>query len=284
MGDYLVARLHQKQALAVPIVSITAYDYFTAILAREADVDFVLVGDSLGNVVQGAASTVPVTLEQMIYHTRIVCAHFPPERTVLDMPFGSFKLSTSATVKNCVRAFKESGCGGVKLEGAGASNLEAVQILSEAGIPVIGHLGLQPQRVHADGGYRMQGKTPAQAARISTDARAMQAAGAIALVLECVVPELAAAVTQELGIPTIGIGCGPNTDGQIIVVHDILGMLPGGAPSFAKRYADLHALAMRAVGDYAREVREGSFPSAPRAAAGRDGTAADSPSAVYGGK
>jgi 3-methyl-2-oxobutanoate hydroxymethyltransferase len=222
----------------------------------------------------------------MIYHTRIVCAHFPAERTVLDLPFGTFKLRTDSTVKNAARAFKESGCGGVKMEGAGASNLEAVRILSEAGIPVIGHLGLQPQRVHSDGGYRMQGKTPEQGRRILADARALEQAGCAALVLECVVPELAAEITEELAIPTIGIGCGPNTDGQIIVVHDILGLLPGNAPSFAKRYAELFVLAKAAVQAYSSEVRSGSFPSAPKAQGGKpaERSGGGSPVESYGGK
>jgi 3-methyl-2-oxobutanoate hydroxymethyltransferase len=176
------------------------------------------------------------------------------------MPFGTFKVDADQTVQNCMRAFKESGCGAVKFEGASTDNLIAVSVLTEAGVPVLGHIGLLPQRVHAEGGYRLQGKTPAQAKQVLSDAQALEKAGAFAVVLECVVPEVAQQVTRELSIPTIGIGCGPVTDGQIIVVHDILGMLPGEAPSFAKRYADLYTAAAGAVAAYADDVRAGSFP------------------------
>ena len=269
MADYLVARLRQKKLRGEKIVSITAYDYFTALIARDAGVDFVLVGDSLGNVVQGARSTVPVTLEQAIYHAKIVCSHFPPERVVIDMPFGTFKLEADATVKNCVRAFQESGCGGVKFEGASTDNLIAAAILTEAGVPVIGHLGLLPQRIHAEGAYRVAGKNPAQAERLAADAVALEKAGAVAVVLECIVGEVAARITQMLKIPTIGIGCGPAVSGQIIVVHDILGMLPDEPPSFVKRYAELYRSAAQAAANYAADVRQGAYPAAETALVGR---------------
>jgi 3-methyl-2-oxobutanoate hydroxymethyltransferase len=174
----------------------------------------------------------------MIYHARIVCRH-PAGRVVIDMPFGTFKLDAQETVRNCLRAFQESGCGGVKLEGADISSLEAVRVLTALGVPVIGHLGLLPQRVHAEGGYRSQGKTPEQAARLLAEARALESAGVVALVLECVDADCAARITDELEIPTIGIGSGAVTDGQIIVVHDILGLL-GKTPVFAERYVDLY--------------------------------------------
>lgn len=263
MSEYLLTRLSDKLKAHEPIVSITAYDYFTALLAQASDADFVLVGDSLGNVVQGAETTIGVTLEQAIYHTRIVCRHFPAQRVLLDMPFGTFKLDARATVENCVRAFKDSGCGGVKFEGATADNLLAVRNLAEAGVPVLGHIGLLPQRVYSEGGYRVQGKTAAQAEQIRQDALNLQRAGAFAVVLECVVPEVAQRITEELEIPTIGIGCGPATDGQIIVVHDILGMLPGKAPAFARQYAEIYSIAAQAVADYAQDVRRGSFPPQP---------------------
>jgi 3-methyl-2-oxobutanoate hydroxymethyltransferase len=266
VADLLVARLRQKMNRGEKIVSITAYDYFTALLARQAGVDFVLVGDSLGNVIQGAETTVPVTLEQMIYHTRIVCAHFPPGRVLLDMPFGTFKVDADDTVRNGLRAFQDSGCGGVKFEGAAESNLRAIEALVAAGVPVLGHIGLLPQMVHAEGGYRTQGKTPKQAERIVRDALALERAGAMGVVLECVTPAVAAQVTAELHIPTIGIGCGPQCDGQIIVMHDILGMLPGEAPAFVKRYADIYGIAAQAVTQYTSDVREGRFPETAQAA------------------
>lgn len=260
MSDFIVARLRRKYRDGEPIHSVTAYDYFTALLASQAAMDFVLVGDSLANVVQGHPTTVPVTLDEMIYHTKIVCRHFPAGRVVIDMPFGTCKASAAETVRNCVRAFQESGAGAVKFEGATASNIEATRILTEMGVPVMGHLGLLPQRVNSEGGYRMQGKTPKQASALLEQARAMQAAGAFALILECVLPETAEMITKELKIPTIGIGCGNVTSGQIIVMHDILGMLPGKAPSFAKQYARLFDEALGAVSRYRDEVSERSFP------------------------
>ncbi len=266
MAELLVARLRQKMRRGEKIVSITAYDYFTALLARQAGVDFVLVGDSLANVIQGAETTVPVTLAQMIYHTRIVCAHFPAACVILDMPFGTFKINADDTVRHCLEAFKDSGCGGVKFEGATEDNLQAIASLTTAGVPVLGHIGLLPQMVHAEGGYRMQGKTPKQAERILREAQALERAGAFGVVLECVVPDVAAQITAELNIPTIGIGCGPGCDGQIIVMHDILGMLPGEAPAFVKRYADVYGIAAEAVERYSADVRSGVFPAAAQAA------------------
>lgn len=269
MQDWLVARLRRKLKAGERIVSITAYDYFTALLARDADADFVLVGDSLGNVIQGHADTTQVRLEDVIYHARIVARHFPAERVIVDMPFGTFKVSAEETVHNCLRAFQESGAGGVKLEGGDISTLEAVRTLTALGVPVIGHLGLLPQHVHAEGGYRMQGKTPEQATRLLSEARALESAGIIALVLECVEESCAARITQELRVPTIGIGSGPETDGQIIVVHDILGLLPGPAPGFVKRYANLFDSAREAVASYCADVRQAGRPAAalPGAAA-----------------
>jgi 3-methyl-2-oxobutanoate hydroxymethyltransferase len=263
VAEYLVARLGRKGhdgSAPAPLVAVTAYDYFTALLAAHADVDFVLVGDSLGNVVQGRRTTVPVTLEQMVYHTQIVCRHFPAERVVLDLPFGAFKQTEELTVANAVRAFQESGCGGVKLEGADESSLAAIERLLALGVPVIGHLGLLPQRINTDGGYRMQGKTPEAAQQILRDARALQDVGAVAVVLECVVPGVAEEVTAALSVPTIGIGSGAGCSGQILVIHDVLGMLPGQPASFVKQYAQLFVLAGDAVRQYAAEVRAGEFP------------------------
>jgi 3-methyl-2-oxobutanoate hydroxymethyltransferase len=274
--EYLVARLGARMRRHERIVSLTAYDYFTALLAREADADFVLVGDSLGNVVQGLSTTVPVSLDEVIYHTRIVARHFPAERVILDMPFGTFKLDTAQTVDQCVRAFKESGCGAVKFEGAGESNCRAIETLTAAGVPVLAHLGLLPQRVHADGGYKYQGRTAEQARQLRNDALALQDAGAFGVVLECVVDDLAAALTEELRIPTIGIGSGGGCDGQIMVIHDLLGMLPGQAPAFAKRFADVFEVARDAVVEYAKEVKDGSYP-APRVVQQGTGTG------TYGG-
>lgn len=273
MADYLVSRLRQKYKHGEPIVSITAYDYFTALLAKKAEVDFVLVGDSLGNVIQGLDTTIPVTLEQVVYHTKIVCRHFPSERVAIDMPFGTFKLDAQETIQNCVSAFKDSGCGAVKLEGATTDNIIAISALSEQGIPVIGHLGLLPQRVHAEGGFRSQGKTKQQVEQLLADAKALEQSGACCIVLECVVPKVAQQITEAISIPTIGIGSGNQTSGQIIVVHDILGMLPGDTPSFVRQYANLFETASQAVSQYTAEVSSREFP--PTAASQK-------PQKVYG--
>jgi 3-methyl-2-oxobutanoate hydroxymethyltransferase len=198
------------------------------------------------------------------------------------MPFGTFKLDASATVDNCAAAFKDSGCGAVKLEGAGASNLAAIETLSAAGVPVLAHLGLLPQRVHSDGGYRYQGKTPEQAQRLLEDAHALETAGAIGVVLECVEESVAARITEALSIPTIGIGSGPDCDGQIAVIHDILGLLPGPAPSFAKNYADLFAIGTQAMGQYAADVRGAGGSDTPVAPADQKQAVVPAPP-VYGG-
>lgn len=267
MQDWLVARLRHKVKAGERIASITAYDYLTAVLAREAGADFVLVGDSLGNVIHGNPDTTQVSLDEVIYHTRIVARHFPRERVVADMPFGTFKVSAEETVRNCLRAFQESGAGGVKLEGGDISTLEAVRILTALGVPVIGHLGLLPQRVHAEGGFRQQGRTPEQAARLLAEGRALESAGAAALVLECVDERCARQITEELTIPTIGIGSGHSTDGQIIVVHDILGLLPSKPPSFVTPYAALYGQALRAVEMYCADVRLAAPSDRPALAA-----------------
>lgn len=275
MSEFLLPRLRRKRRQHQPIVSITAYDYFTALLAREADADFVLVGDSLGNVIHGAQTTVGVSLDDVIYHTKIVCNHFPANRVVLDMPFGSFKLDADETVANCVRAFKATGCGAVKFEGVTNDNLFAIRTLTEIGVPVLGHIGLQPQRVHSEGGFKVQGKTASQAAEIRREAFALAEAGVFGMVLECVVPEVAAEITAQVKVPTIGIGSGTVCDGQIIVVHDILGMLPGHVPGFVRQYANVFDTASRAVKQYATDVEAGNFPPAPDQ---------PEPAVVYGGR
>jgi len=245
------------------IVSLTAYDYFTAALLEAVRVDFILVGDSLANVVQGHDTTIPVTLEQVIYHTEIVVRKAPEMLVIADMPFGTFNVSAEETVKNCIRAFKETECGGVKLEGASPSTLEAVSRLSQMGVPVMGHIGLTPQSVHTEGGYHMYGKDDADRSRLMEDAKRLEQAGVFALVLECVVPDLAREITQGVRVPTIGIGSGPYTDGQILVVHDLLGMFPVGSPNFVTRYADFFELGKEALGRFVEDVRSGKYPSVP---------------------
>lgn len=257
-----IHELRRKKERGEPIVSITAYDLFTAKLAQSAGVEFVLVGDSMGNVIQGHETTVPVTLDDVIYHTKIVVANMRDILIVGDMPFGTFKVNADETVHNALRLFKESGCGAVKMEGADETNLEAIPRLIKLGIPVMGHLGLLPQRVHATGGYRIQGKTESSRSRLLAEAKALETAGVFAIVLECVEGRTAEMITEALKVPTIGIGSGPGTDGQILVIHDALGMQARYMPKFARKFASLFDEGAKGLKKYADAVREGSFPGA----------------------
>ncbi len=261
MAEFKITHLKKKKEQGVPIVSITAYDLFTAQVAEEAGVDFILVGDSLGNVVQGYPTTVPVTLDEVIYHTRIVMRAVRDTLVIADMPFGTFKISADETVKNAIRTFKDTLCGGVKMEGADDTNLRAVERLKKLGIPVMGHIGLLPQTVHVEGGYRVKGKTECGRNRLISEARALEEAGVFLLILECVEAGTAQEITQALEIPVVGIGSGPHTDGQIMVIHDVLGMLAGHYPRFARRFADLRTIAVSAIRDYGSAVHSGAYPS-----------------------
>jgi 3-methyl-2-oxobutanoate hydroxymethyltransferase len=242
------------------ITCLTAYDYPTARLLDEAGVEVLLVGDSLGMVVLGHESTLPVTLEDMLHHTRAVRRGARRALVVADMPYGSYHAETAESLRNAVRFVKEAGAEAVKIEG-GERRLELISRLTEAEIPVMGHVGLTPQSVNALGGYRVQGKTPDAAEQLLRDARAVEAAGAFAVVLEAVPRELAARITRDLRIPTIGIGAGPECDGQVLVLHDILGLTFSPLPKFARRYANLGELISKAAREYCADVRAGLFPS-----------------------
>jgi 3-methyl-2-oxobutanoate hydroxymethyltransferase len=242
------------------ITCLTAYDYPTARLLDEAGVDVILVGDSLGMVVLGYESTLPVTIEEMLHHARAVRRGVHRALVVADMPYGSYHTDTAESLRNAVRFVKEAGAEAVKVEG-GERRLELISRLTEAEIPVMGHVGLTPQSVNALGGYRVQGKTPDAADQLIRDARAVEAAGAFAVVLEAVPRELAAQITLELRIPTIGIGAGPDCDGQILVVHDLLGLTFNQTPKFARQYANVGAVISNAVREYCDDVRNGGFPS-----------------------
>ena len=242
------------------IVCLTAYDYPTARLLDEAGVDVLLVGDSLAMVALGYDSTLPVTLDDMIHHARAVRRGTQRALLVTDMPFGSYHSDTAESLRNAVRFVKEAGAEAVKVEG-GERRLELIARLTEAEIPVMGHIGLTPQSVNALGGYRVQGKTTDSAEQLLRDARAVEAAGAFAVVLEAVPRELAAQITRELRIPTIGIGAGPDCDGQILVVNDLLGLTFGPLPKFARQYANLGEAISNAVRGYCNDVRAGAFPS-----------------------
>ncbi len=251
--------LEMKQA-GDPIVCVTAYDYTMAQLVDEAGIPVVLIGDSLGNVVLGYDSTLPVTLDDVIHHTRAVVRGARNALIVADMPFMTYNVSVEDALRNAGRLLQEGGAQAVKLEG-GAFIAGTVRRLTENGIPVMGHLGLTPQSVHQLGGYRVQGRTAGQARRLLDDALAIEDAGAFAIVLETVPGNVAQAVTRRLTVPTIGIGAGPGCDGQIQVVHDILG-LGTRQPRHARRYAELNAVTLDALRAYKDEVSARSFPTA----------------------
>jgi 3-methyl-2-oxobutanoate hydroxymethyltransferase len=242
------------------ITCLTAYDYPTARLLDEAGVDVILVGDSLGMVALGQESTLAVTVDEMLHHARAVRRGTRRALVVADMPYGSYHADLPQSLNNAMRFVKEAGAEAVKVEG-GERRLELIARLTEAEIPVMGHVGLTPQSVNALGGFRVQGKTPDAAEQLIRDARAVEAAGAFAVVLEAVPRELAAEITRELRIPTIGIGAGPDCDGQILVIHDMLGMTFGQTPKFARRYANLGEVITQAVEQYCDDVRDGMFPS-----------------------
>ncbi len=242
------------------ITCLTAYDYPTARLVDEAGVDVLLVGDSLAMSVLGYENTLPVTFEEMLHHTRAVRRGTRRALVVADMPYGTYHTGMNEAVRNAVRFVKEGGAEAVKIEG-GERRMELITRLAETEIPVMGHVGLTPQSVNAMGGFRVQGKTPEAAQQVLRDARAVEAAGAFAIVLEGMPRELAAQITADLRIPTIGIGAGPDCDGQILVLNDLLGLTFGSSPKFARRYANLSEIISGAVKEYCADVREGSFPS-----------------------
>lgn len=238
------------------ITMLTAYDFTMARLLDDAGVDVLLVGDSLGMVVQGHATTIPVTLAQMIYHAELVVRGSKRAMVVVDLPFPHGQLGVHKTLKAAARVMKQTGCQAVKLEG-GAEQVETIAALVNAGIPVIAHVGLRPQSVHALGGYRVQ----RDGERLRRDALAAQSAGAFCVLMECVPRELAKAVTDELTIPTIGIGAGPDCDGQVLVTHDLLGLTVGRIPKFVRQTAQLGAAMRQAVADYNQSVLDGTFPN-----------------------
>jgi 3-methyl-2-oxobutanoate hydroxymethyltransferase len=243
------------------IAMVTGYDFTMARLLDEAGVDMVLVGDSLGMVVQGLPTTIPVTLEEMAYHCRAVARGLARAHLVGDLPFMSYQVSPAQAVESAGRLMKEGSVESVKLEG-GQEVAEHVHRIVRAGIPVVGHVGLTPQSVHALGGFKVQGRGEG-AEKVLADAIAVEQAGAFAIVLEAIPPDLAAEVTAMVSVPTIGIGAGAGCDGQVLVSTDLLGLSRGGPqPKFARRFADLGSAAVAALGEYVNEVRAGTFPSA----------------------
>lgn len=241
------------------IVALTCYDALFARLLDASGVDILLVGDSLNQVLAGAPSTLSATLDQMIYHTKMVRRGTERAMVVCDMPFLSYQISPEDALRNCGRTMKETSCNAVKIEG-GQPMAATVRRLVEIGIPVMGHLGLTPQSVHALGGYRVQGRDDVEAGRLKADATALQDAGAFAVVLELVPAPLASQITKSLSIPTIGIGAGPACDGQVLVLHDMLGLNDQFSAKFVKKYAALAEDVREAARVFAAEVREGRYP------------------------
>lgn len=273
-----VTKMKQMKRQGQPISFITAYDYPSARLAEEAGIDAILVGDSLGNVVLGYDTTIPVTIDDMVYHTRAVARGATQTFILADMPFMSYHTGMETTLRNAARLMQEGLAHAVKLEG-GEEIAEEVRACVRGGIPVVGHLGLTPQSVHQLGGYRVQGKQEADAKRLLSDARALEQAGASAIVLEMVVASVAAEITAAVTIPTIGIGAGQDCDGQVLVYHDILQYDAAyKKKKFVRTYADIGTTIREAIGAYAADVREGRFPTEEHSFASE--TAA--PAAVYG--
>lgn len=252
--------LAARKARGERFVMVTAYDASAASILDELGVPVLLVGDSLGMVVLGYDSTLPVTLEEMLHHTRAVVRGARRSLVVADLPFGTYQDGPSQALASAVRMLKEGGAHAVKLEGGGPM-VEVTEHLVGAGIPVMGHLGLTPQSVHQVGGYRVQGRDGAVAARILDDARRLEAAGAFSLVLEAVPEEIGRTVTEAVRIPTIGIGAGPATDAQVLVWHDVLGLTSGRLPRFVKAYADLRTEIGSAITAFQREVADGTYPA-----------------------
>lgn len=252
--------IRQMKEKNEPIAMITAYDYAWAKLFDEAGAEMLLVGDSLGNVVLGYDSTLPVTMEDMIHHTKAVCRGAQQAMVVVDMPFMSYQISVQDALKNAGRLMKESGAQAVKLEG-GVEMYDTVKAIVTAGIPVVGHIGLTPQSVHQLGGFKVQGKEAAAAKKLIEDAEKIAEAGAFSIVLECVPAALAEMVTKRINIATIGIGAGAGCDGQVLVYHDMLGLLSGFTPKFVKKYKNLHDEIIEGAQQYISEVKSRQFPS-----------------------
>jgi 3-methyl-2-oxobutanoate hydroxymethyltransferase len=262
-----VPDLKEKKRLGEKIAVLTAYDATMARLLDRAGVDVLLVGDSLGTVVLGYEHTIPVTLDAMIHHTRAVVHGTERALVVADMPFLTYQVSVSEAVRNAGRLLQEGGAAAVKLEG-GRPVVDVVKRLVDVGIPVMGHLGLQPQSVHQVGGYTKRATTPRDASTLVEDAVALEQAGAFAIVLEAIPSDVAGTVTSRVSVPTIGIGAGPECDGQVLVSYDMLGLFDGAVPSFVKKYADLAGTITAATSAYVDDVKAGRYPLAPSTVSG----------------
>lgn len=260
MGRITTTQIQKKARDQKRIVMVTCYDATFGRLVDAAGVDAILIGDSLGMVIQGHEHTLPVTLDDVIYHCRCVARGARKAHLVGDLPFGSYQSGPEKALESAARLIKEGGVQAVKLEG-GARYAQTIRLMNEAGIPVMGHLGLTPQSVHKFGGFKIQGRDTEAADQLIADALALQEAGVYALVLEGIPAELATRVTAQLSIPTIGIGAGPGCDGQVLVLYDLLGLDDDFSPKFLKKFDNLHERVVDAVGRFGQEVRTGDFPT-----------------------
>lgn len=252
--------LREKKRKGEKITMLTAYDYSTAIVLDEAGIDIALVGDSLGNVILGYENTLAVTMDDMVHHTKAVVRGVKNTMVVTDMPFLSYHISIPESVRNAGRLIQEGGAQAVKLEG-GQERVGVIKAILDAEIPVMGHIGLTPQSVHQFGGFKVQGRDLETAKRLIEDAKALERAGVFSIVLEGVPAALAKRITEEVTVPTIGIGAGPDCDGQVLVVNDMLGLFQGHVAKFVKKFANLHPLMVEAVKSYSDEVKAGTFPA-----------------------
>jgi len=260
MARITIKKIADKYGVGEKLTMLTAYDSTFARMVDDGGMDMILVGDSLGMVVKGQETTLPVTLDDIIYHTRCVSRGSRNALVIADLPFMSYQASQTQAMLAAGRAMKEGNAGAVKLEG-GLEMTETARLMVEAGIPVVAHIGLRPQRVHQMSGYRIQGKTEDDAEQLIEEARAFEKAGAFAIVLEGIAVETAKEITEAVSIPTIGIGCGPHCSGQVLVVYDLLGFNPDFVPSFVKSYAGGYSVITDAIRNYAEEVKAGTFPT-----------------------
>ena len=260
MSKFTINDFLEKKKEGKKITMLTAYDYPFARIVDEAGIDAILVGDSLGMVVQGLENTLPVTMDEMIYHTKMVTRAVKDAMVIGDMPFMSYQTGISEAVKNAGRFLKEAGASAVKIEG-GAEIAEHIRALTKSDIPVMAHIGLTPQSVHRMGGYKVQGKTEGAAKKLIEEAHIVEDAGAFSLLLEAIPMGLAKRITEELSIPTIGIGAGPHCDGQILVLHDVIGLFERFVPKFVKQYANVKEDTLKAIKTYREEIEKGIFPS-----------------------
>jgi len=260
MPNFTIHDFLKKKRESKKITMLTAYDYPFAQIVDEAGIDAILVGDSLGMVVQGLDNTLPVTMDEMIYHTKMVTRAVKNSMVIGDMPFMSYQTGIEDAVRNAGRFLKEAGASAVKMEG-GSEIAGHVLAMTKADIPVMAHIGLTPQSIHRMGGYKVQGKSEESAAKLLEEARIVEDSGAFSLILEAIPFGLAKKITEERSIPTIGIGAGPFCDGQVLVLHDVIGMFERFVPKFVKRYANLKEDALKAVQRYREEIENGKFPS-----------------------